>query len=220
MTFSYSFQNLAFSTVVGVSRTFPSPTTLSTLIYQKRKPSSSSHIIIVRQNNEKLKENVRSRLNFKENDNLNVKEDDGYYYYKDDCFGFTTFLAGIAVQDIQFTFLYTSLSLFAGLLTKLCILPPDKKRPSIVSRKVPGIIAVLMLLFIISSSSISTTAAGENNNSITFLSSSSSLFEMDPDDLDFARKIQFAICSFSAVTSFLDIRWRDRIDYGPDDQVV
>lgn len=37
-------------------------------------------------------------------------------------------------------------------------------------------------------------------------------------DADLARNVQLAFCIFSAVTAFLDIRWRDRFDY-PNDPV-
>ena len=66
--------------------------------------------------------------------------------YKDDCFGFTTFVAGIAVQDYVFTGIFTALSLMGDTLTRVGVLPPDPKRPYIVDRKVPGAVAILTLL--------------------------------------------------------------------------
>lgn len=49
--------------------------------------------------------------------------------YKDDCFGFTTFVAGIAVQDYVFTGIFAALSLTGDILTRVGVLPPDPKSP-------------------------------------------------------------------------------------------
>ena len=66
--------------------------------------------------------------------------------YKDDCFGFTTFVAGIAVQDYLFTLIFVALSLFGDVLTRIEILPPDPKKPYIVDRRVPGVVGILTLV--------------------------------------------------------------------------
>lgn len=129
-----------------------------------------------------------------------------FFVYKDDCFGFITFLGGIAVQDILFTSLFVSFSLGADFLARLKILPPDSKRASVVDRKVPGLIAILTLV-------LASVGSG-------ILSTENALLTVQaPPDLGVAREAQLLICSFSAITAFLDIRWRDRFDYGPDDQV-
>jgi len=108
------------------------------------------------------------------------------------------------VQDFTFTGIFASLSLFADVLVRLGLLPPDSKRPDIVDRKVPGVIAILTLLL--------------NNffGSTLAASGSSSVSSTTTNDDDLAWKVQLAICSFSIVTAFFDIRWRDRFDYPED----
>jgi hypothetical protein len=128
-----------------------------------------------------------------------------FYVYKDDCFGFTTFLGGIAVEDVVFTALFVSLSLGADVLARLKVLPPDPKRASIVDRKVPGVIALLTLTLAFLGSGV--------------VSESELMSIEGPANVKLAREVQLLICSFSAITAFLDIRWRDRFDYGPNDQV-
>ena len=123
--------------------------------------------------------------------------------YKDDCFGFTTFVAGIAVQDYVFTGIFAALSLIGDILTRVGILPPDPKRPYIVDRKVPGAVALLTLLF---------------RYLIADFVFDVETFQSVDFDADLARNVQLAFCIFSAVTAFLDIRWRDRFDY-PNDPV-
>lgn len=116
------------------------------------------------------------------------------------------------MQDAVFTSVFVSLSLTADVLARLRLLPPDPKRPTaIVDRKVPGVIALLTL-------ATSTYLAPIVNNSHNDSGFLHTLF-VDPPDVELARKVQLSICVFSAVTSFLDIRWRDRFDYGPDDQL-
>jgi hypothetical protein len=128
-----------------------------------------------------------------------------FYVYKDDCFGFATFLGGIAMQDVVFMALFVSLSLGADVLARLRVLPPDPKRASIVNRKVPGVIAVLTLTLACIGSGV--------------VSQSELMSIEGPANVHLAREVQLLICSFSAITAFLDIRWRDRFDYGPNDQV-
>ena len=123
--------------------------------------------------------------------------------YKDDCFGFTTFVAGFAVQDYLFTGIFVTLSLIGDILTRIEILPPDPKRPYIVDRRVPGAIAVLTLFlrYVIADLILDVES-------------------LSPGDMDteLARNVQVAFCIFSFITAFLDLRWRDRFDY-PDDPV-
>ena len=123
--------------------------------------------------------------------------------YKDDCFGFTTFVAGIAVQDYLFTGIFVTLSLIGDILTRIEILPPDPKRTYIVDRRVPGVIAVLTLFlrYVIADLILDVES-------------------LSPGDMDteLARNVQVAFCIFSFITAFLDLRWRDRFDY-PDDPV-
>jgi hypothetical protein len=114
--------------------------------------------------------------------------------YKDDCFGFITFIAGIAFQDDIFTGIFVLLTLIAAILSKFNILPSDTKRPEIVDRKIPGVIAILTLL-----SSFGYHTFDENNFII--------------GDFELSQKVQLSFCYFSIITSFLDIRWRDRFDY-------
>mmetsp|Transcript_5454 Transcript_5454/g.11960 ORF Transcript_5454/g.11960 Transcript_5454/m.11960 type:complete len:236 (-) Transcript_5454:56-763(-) len=123
--------------------------------------------------------------------------------YKDDCFGFITFIGGIAVQDFTFTGIFASLSLLADVLVRLGFLPPDSKRLDIVDRKVPGVIAILTLLL-------------NNFFGLTLAASGSSSISSTTTDDNLAWKVQLAICSFSIVTAFFDIRWRDRFDYPED----
>jgi len=97
---------------------------------------------------------------------------------------------------LVYTGTFVVLSLVADILTQLDTLPPDPKRPGIVDRKVPGVIAILTLI-------------------ITYLYYSLGDGEYNTSEL--AQKVQLGICSFSAIPAFLDIRWRDRFDYGPDE---
>jgi hypothetical protein len=120
--------------------------------------------------------------------------------YKDDCFGFTTFLAGIGSRDATFVGIFVVLSLTADFGTRLGWLPPDTKRPSIVDRKVPGAVAGLTLAL----TPLLTPFA-------------SSILSVDiPEPAPAARTLQLAVCSFSMITAFWDIRWRDRFDYPED----
>lgn len=123
--------------------------------------------------------------------------------YKDDSFGFTTFVAGIAVQDYLFTGIFVTLSLFGDIFTRIGILPPDPKRPYIVDRRVPGVVGILTLFL-----------------RYTIAESVVDVPSLLPGDMDaeLARTLQYAFCIFSCVTAFLDIRWRDQFDY-PDDPV-
>ena len=123
--------------------------------------------------------------------------------YKDDCFGFTTFVAGIAVQDYLFTLIFVALSLFGDILTRIEILSPDPKRPYIVDRRVPGVVGIVTLFL--------RYAVGDSVVDAQLLSGGDL-------DAELARTVQVAFCVFSFVTAFLDIRWRDRFDY-PDDPV-
>ena len=118
--------------------------------------------------------------------------------YKDDCFGFITFIAGIAFQDDIFTGIFVLLTLIAAILSKFNILPSDTKRPEIVDRKIPGIIAILTLLL----------SFGYYNNGIN-----ENNFIIGDYNFELSQKVQLGFCSFSIITSFLDIRWRDRFDY-------
>ena len=124
--------------------------------------------------------------------------------YKDDCFGFTTFVAGFAVQDYLFTGIFVALSLLGDILTRVGALPPDPKRPSIVDRRVPGTVALLTLF-------LRYVAADWLVDVEAFVGD-------DMDAIGLARNVQLAFCIFSFVTAFLDVRWRDRFDY-PDDPV-
>jgi hypothetical protein len=117
--------------------------------------------------------------------------------YKDDCFGFTTFLAGIGSRDAVFVGIFVVLSLTADFGTRLGWLPADTKRPYIVDRKVPGAVAAITL---------SLTPL------ITPLVAAMGAVEI-PEPAPAARTVQLAVCSFSMITAFLDIRWRDRFDY-------
>jgi hypothetical protein len=120
--------------------------------------------------------------------------------YKDDCFGFTSFIAGFAVQDFTFTGIFVSLSLLADVLTRVGLLPPDPKRPEIVDRRVPGAIAILTLGL---SFSIDSTAVDVESSALV----------VNFSGFNLAQSVQLVICSFSAITAFGDIRWRDRFDY-------
>ena len=118
--------------------------------------------------------------------------------YKDDCFGFISFPVGIGCQDVVFVGIFVFVSLFSDFLTRLGLLPPDPKRPKIVGRRVPGVVAAITLA---STSLISSLGVIDN-------------FDIDiPEPSPNARTIEVAICSFSIMTAFLDIRWRDRFDY-------
>jgi len=126
----------------------------------------------------------------------NDKEVSSRYEYKDDCFGFISFLGGLAMTDVIFTSVFVGLSLMAAVATRQGWLPSDPKRTTIVDRKIPGLVAALTLVL---SSQLSQLLE----------SSTSSLPSPDP----IAQKVQLAICVFSIVTALLDIRWRDRFDY-------
>jgi len=122
--------------------------------------------------------------------------------YKDDCFGFTSFIAGVAVQDFTFAGIFVSLSLLADVLTRVGVLPPDSKRREIVDRKVPGVIAILTLML---NALVGPMVSSDATSSFSGI-----------DEMDLGTKVQLAICSFSIVTAFFDIRWRDRFDYPED----
>lgn len=122
--------------------------------------------------------------------------------YKDDCFGFITFLAGIAVSDYIFAGTFVALSLLADILTGFGVLLADTKRPTIVDRRIPGCVSIIMI-------ALSLVIDYNNNTS----PSDGLLSYYEQHDLTTARMIQFALCSFSIVTAFLDLRWRDRFDY-------
>ena len=141
-----------------------------------------------------------------------VNDTSSNYVYKDDCFGFLSFLCGIAVGDVEFTTIFISLSLFAALLTKLKVLPRDFKRPTIATRKISGIIALVTLLLTTHGVFID-----NSNQSIldTFLIPIIGFDDIPtPPDIELATKIQLLIGGFSILTTLpFDIRWRDRFDY-------
>ena len=55
---------------------------------------------------------------------------------KDDCFGFMSFLNGMAVGDVVFTGSFVFLSLAVAFCSPSGWLEPDTKRPTIVNRKI------------------------------------------------------------------------------------
>ena len=86
-------------------------------------------------------------------------------------------------------------------LTRIEILPPDPKRPYIIDRRVPGVVAILTLFlrYGIAASIVDVESLSTGDM-----------------DADLARNVQVSFCIFSFVTAFLDIRWRDRFDYPGD----
>uniref|UniRef100_A0A7S2E8S0 Uncharacterized protein n=1 Tax=Ditylum brightwellii TaxID=49249 RepID=A0A7S2E8S0_9STRA len=119
--------------------------------------------------------------------------------YNDDCFGLTSFVAGIGTGDIPFAIVFVTLTAIAALLTQQKLLPPDWKNPEIVDRKVPGVIAALTLLF--------TPAVTDALVKSGVLDDVSPSMDVDP----IGKYVQIGICSFSMITAFLDIRWRDNL---------
>lgn len=113
------------------------------------------------------------------------------YVYKDDCFGFLSFVASGGTRDVVFGSIFVVLSLTASFATAMKWFPVDPKRDTIVDRKVPGAIAALTILL----STVIPTPEGV------------------PEPIPEAQMVQLAIGGFSIVTAFLDIRWRDRFDY-------
>ena len=113
------------------------------------------------------------------------------------------------MEDLGFTLVFCALSLLVDLLGRGQVLPPDRKRPSIVDRRVPGVVALVTLLL--------TYLLGMSSDNALSLP----LPYTEPPNVDLARKVQGSICSFSILTTLIfDIRWRDRFDYGPDDQLM
>ena len=100
-------------------------------------------------------------------------------------------MAAGATQDVVFGGVFVTLSLTAAFATAKKWLPVDPKRDTIVDRKVPGIVAVLTLAI----ASLAPTPEGI------------------PTPAEQAKTVQSAIVAFSFLTAFLDIRWRDRLDY-------
>lgn len=95
-----------------------------------------------------LQRPIRSVIpSFASNDGDDAETTPKTAIYKDDCFGFTTFVAGIAVQDYLFTLIFVALSLFGDILTRNEILPPDPKRSYIVDRRVPGVMGFLRCFY-------------------------------------------------------------------------
>lgn len=111
--------------------------------------------------------------------------------YNDDSFGLTAFIAGIGTKDAAFAAVFISLTVVAAGATRVGVLPMDWKYPKYVDRRVPGVIAALALL-----GTPLVSGLLEAN------------FAVEPAD-PIARPAQLAICSFSMVTAFFDIRWRD-----------
>jgi len=119
--------------------------------------------------------------------------------YNDDSFGLTWFVAGFATKDITFAAVFAGLTIAAAAATRLGVLPMDWKYPKFVDRKVPGVIAALTLLLTPIASDVLAT---------DFHLDPSAAAGVDPS----ARSVQLAICSFSMVTAFFDIRWRDTLE--------
>ena len=133
------------------------------------------------------------------NGNSDKTERSSLVVYKDDSFGLTFFLAGVAVRDVLFTGIFCTFSLIADVLTRSGVLPPDPKNPRVVDRKVPGVIVGLTLLL---------TSNPDLSNQLLANFLGEPLPPADPS----ARTVQLAIGAFSMITAFLDIRWRDRFD--------
>ena len=127
------------------------------------------------------------------------------YQYKDDCFGFLSFGAGAGTGDAIFAGTFVVLSLLAATATALKWLPVDPKRSTIVDRRVPGVVALLTLILASPVSPLSSILH-------TIVESILTNVEL-PEPASFAESVQLAVGAFSTVTSFADIRWRDRLDY-------
>jgi hypothetical protein len=160
-------------------------------------PTRYTKLQLKASNDETTITTISDDSSIKSNNNKTKKEKKVFTVYKDDFFGFTTFLAGIGARDAVFVGIFVVLSLTAGFGTRLGWLPADIKRPYIVDRKVPGAVAGMTLAL---------------TPLLTPLIASSSILDI-PEPASAARTLQLAVCSFSMITAFLDIRWRDRFDY-------
>lgn len=137
------------------------------------------------------------------NSDINEEKTTVFCQYKDDCFGFLSFLCGVAVGDVVFTTAFVALSLVGALGTRQGLFPPDPKRPSVVDRKIPGVVAALTLVL----------SSPEVKDSILPVIGSIVNLDLIPDPDPIASSVQLGVGGFSITTAFWNIRWRDRFDY-------